>query len=264
MPKIDFAALCKLEERIHPLVRKEAEALTRCLSGKGFDDLEYLGSGNYATVVAPRNNKEFCLRIFPDDSGPRNPMPYMLQSVGKWDTDIPVGVMGLPTKIEVLKRMDMQVARGERDQFLAEVKKHGSRGASLGRGEEIGHYNFTDTSGAYRKVRMASDPSAIDAPQVGDDWVECTHEAHHPTLVDQMRENLRIAQADSRISEFVPELEQRMQRYGQGDVQVYLSPRERTWKDKLESEREARERAKYEGKKDHPLIKQHEPGGRTD
>lgn len=262
MSKIDFTELCKREQRIGPAFREEAKAVTRYLNGKGFDDLEYLGSGTFAIVVAPKNNKEFCLRIFPGDSGPRNPMPYMLQSIGKWDTDIPVGVMGMPIKIEVLKRMDMQVAKNELDQFLAEIKKHGSRGASLGRGAEIGHYNFTDNSGASRKVRMASDPSAIDAPQV-DDWGECTREAHHPTLVDQMRENLRIAQADSRISEFVPELEQRMQCYAQGDVQIYLSPHERAWEERLASECEARLRARYEGKKDHALIKRHESGGRT-
>jgi hypothetical protein len=57
MPKVDFAKLCQIEEHISSALKEKAQPLARWLSGKGFDDLEHLGTGAFATVVAPKNNK---------------------------------------------------------------------------------------------------------------------------------------------------------------------------------------------------------------
>lgn len=265
MPVVNFASLCKAESLIAPWVKERAHAISEFLESKGIHDVEYLGSGSFATVVAPKDSKEFVLRYFKGDSTPRRPIPYMLQSIGKWDMDI-MDAAGKAEEhsVEILKRLNMNLTSEEMRSFLFEARTHGSMPASLGRGAEIGHYHFTDSAGKSRKVLMASDPSCIDAPPCGGDYAQCTHADHHPSLINQMDENLRIARSDSRIGEFIPSLEQRKLSYSAGEIDIYRSPREQAKRNKELAELHESVMARLAGRKDHPFINQHQPGGRTD
>jgi hypothetical protein len=85
---------------------------------------------------------------------------------------------------------------------------------------------------------MAADPSALSVLTAENS----THELHHPSLVDQMHENLRIAHTDARLAEFVPELEKKATNYEQGviDADLTLSPNEQAHQAKLTEAMELR------------------------
>jgi hypothetical protein len=140
LPKINFEQLCAEGRWAGDFFRTHAKPISEFLESKGFQDLEFVGKGSYAAVVAPKDNPNIVLRIFQGDAGSRTPIPYMLQAIGK--RDIPLGGSEPDCLVEVLKRLDMDVAPPDIRHFLTEAGKHGSGVGSLGRGAEVGYYDY--------------------------------------------------------------------------------------------------------------------------
>ncbi|MBY0354224.1 MAG: hypothetical protein K2Q12_00670 [Rickettsiales bacterium] len=174
-----------------------------------FHDLEFLGHGSHAVVVAPRDSKEFVIRISPFHCDERKEIPYMLQAIGKplrVATHHAEGKEWGGYRIEFLKRLDMNVAKPDMQYFLEQITHQGYGADSLGRGSEIGWYHYVDSQGRDRKVLIGADPSALSKRR---DSSLPLPEAH-PSLEDQYKENLRIARSEPRLTFLIPDIEHQL------------------------------------------------------
>ena len=181
--------------------------LTAYFEKMGFHDLEYLGKGSEAMVIAPKDNPDIVFRICSGRNN-RKVNPYLLQPIGS-------EILQLGNEcytIDTIKRVDIiDLNRSSPNYsdallqdylaFCKEAQEHGNRIGSMGRGREIGYYTYATADGTFKTVIMGIDPSCLNAED------STAHAPHHPSLVDQARENLRLAKMDSRLAEFMVPLE---------------------------------------------------------
>lgn len=186
-------------------------SIEELLRKHGFDNLEVLGSGSYAVVLAPNDSSEFVIRISKFPPEPRFTMPYMLQAIGseiiKGDEqdELSTGYV-----IEYLKRMEFKsVAADDLSTFLREIGALGYGVNSIAGGAEIGKFTYQDSrTGEHCTVLMASDPSSINPRHLPLGRRPCV--AGYPTVKEQYLENLRIAQGDKRLGFLVPCIQQQL------------------------------------------------------
>jgi len=185
----------------------ELEGIRDYLAQKGFEEVEYLGSGSNAVVVAPKDNDEIVFRVRAFKRDDRANIPYMLQTIGD-----PIHLCGVAEdgrmlggyEVEFLKRLDMSVSDKDLRIFLQQVQGLGYQLHSLAGGEEVGWYRYSpsEQQGVARSLIFAdpsgpSKGSADGLPVMG----------AHPTLMEQLQENKRLCDADSRLAFLVPALE---------------------------------------------------------
>jgi hypothetical protein len=184
------------------------ETVSKHLAEMGFDDLEFLGQGSFANVVAPKDNKDIIIRVSKETPRGRAEIPYMLQRIGHHSVDaIEEYDLGERYTIEFAKRLNMDVKSQNLRNYIDEARNHGCRIGSMGRGREIGYYSYPK-NGTIHKVLMAADPSALSHDFSHDSNSPLFIQAeHHPSLLDQNAENIRLAKADPRLAKFIAPLE---------------------------------------------------------
>ena len=183
------------------------------LAAQGFHDFEFLGAGSEAMVVAPTDNPDLVFRIslYAPDTHQRFKLPQMLQTLaterlGAVEED---GHWYGGYTLEYAKRLDMEVNKQEIHAFMREASACGCTLHSFGGGAEVGHYHFTNQEGEECSVLMAADPSTLSPGGRPIGQRGCT--AGYPTLADQIKENIRIANADPRLAGYVASLEKSLE-----------------------------------------------------
>ena len=189
----------------------ELQSISDFLSEKGFKDLKYLGSGSNAVAVAPLDNQNLVIRIRNYYAEHRSKIPHMLQTIGE-----PVHVCGVLEdgrvlggyELEFLKRLDMDVSKEALNGFTSRVSDMGYKVQSMAGGSEVGWYRYKNAL-THRECEtlMAADPSALSKGTAKDLLIE----KGHPSLLDQLRENKRICNADDRLGFLLPDIEKQIE-----------------------------------------------------
>lgn len=189
----------------------ELEHISDLLEAKGFSNLEYLGNGSNAVVLSVHDNPNIVIRIQEFANAIRFKIPYMLQAIGS-----PLHVCGVMEngrllggyELEFLKRLDMNVPQDALRAYIKDVQKLGYKVDSMVRNSEVGYYQYKNAATrGERRVLMAADPSALSRGTAKGLPIM----SGHPSIKEQLLENLRLAREDSRLGSLIPEIEKQME-----------------------------------------------------
>ncbi len=192
------------------VTQNASQAISKYFEDLGFLDIERVGAGSFALVVRPKDNPDIVFRLDNTLSVEgREEMPCLLQPIDtkRIKAQAPEGELSKFLSIEVLRYVDVDsVTQSEMQAFVDEVSSHGYDIGSLARGKEIGLDG---------QKLVAVDPSAVEGYLDNHDIYQLSD--IYPSLAEQAQSNLDIARKDERLASFIPDLEEKFERYASNE-----------------------------------------------